>query len=162
MKLNDTPKEWLESYNDNIDFYNPDEKYPFTAMNQGSKCCPDKHPTFYGAILKSPQWQEWYKEQQRRFHEPITEAVFDIDESEGIGAIGDNHLQEFFKFIVSQYKKSLVEDLRKEFENKSGWYYVPDYYQDEALQEAYEHGACDILSSFEKRVEALISKEEER
>jgi len=94
-------KQWLYYYNKNIDFPFEDDN-PWTAMNHGATCCLDKHQTFYGAIMNSPQWQAWQNEHMRRRMLLGTSEqlpVFDIDECEGIGAISDEHLQEFFKFI---------------------------------------------------------------
>lgn len=102
MKRKNTKKDWLEYFSKNIDFGFGDAN-PWTAYNQGATCCPDKHQTFYGAIMKSPQWKAWYEEQMKRFSVSLEDksvAIFDIDECIGIGAIGDEHLQEFFRFIV--------------------------------------------------------------
>jgi len=105
-KAKNTKKDWLEYFNPSIKFAY-DDSNPWTAYTQGSSCC-DGHQTFYGAIMKSPQWNAWYEEQMKRFRElKLNEKTnqyegkptFDIDECIGIGAIGDEHLQEFFKFI---------------------------------------------------------------
>jgi hypothetical protein len=100
--------EWNKCFNKNIDFAF-DDGNPFTAINQGFPY-GDKFQTFYGAITKSSQWKNWYKEQMKRFREGqikknqfvTKKPVFDIDESIGIGSISDEHLQEFFKFIKEQ------------------------------------------------------------
>ena len=87
-------------YRDSIDFSCGDNN-PFTAMNTGADCCVDKHQTFYGAIMNSPQWKAWYKEMQERLCKVGQDGliVFDIDECESCGIISDRHLQEFFKFV---------------------------------------------------------------
>ena len=99
----------MEYFSKDIDFAF-DDANPWTAYNQGAECCADKHPTFYGTIMKSPQWKAWYGEQMKRFRESTVnektkkmegEPVFDMDECVGIGAIGDEHMQEFFKFVIT-------------------------------------------------------------
>lgn len=102
------------------------EEEAYTAMNQGATCCKDKHQTFYGAIIKSPQWQAWYKEQTKRFGELKLnkktnkyegEPTFDIDESVGIGAIGDRHLQEFFRFIEKEAREQVIGEITEILRN---------------------------------------------
>ena len=101
---NKDQKAFANHWNKNID-YACDKNDPFTALNQGADCCKNKHQTFYGAIVKSPQWHKWYEEQMKRFSEltndktKVAKPTFDIDESEGCGVISDGHIQEFFKFI---------------------------------------------------------------
>lgn len=99
MKRKSNKKDFADYYSKKIVFAWEDSN-PWTSYNQGADCCADGHQTFYGAIMKSPQWNEWYDEQMRRFADKDCELpMFDIDECIGIGTIGDHHLQEFFKFI---------------------------------------------------------------
>jgi len=101
-------KEQFADYWDSRIDYAFDKNCPWTALNQGASYCKDKHQTFYGAVTSSPQWSKWYEEQMKRFSELVFnkktcrydgKPTFDIDESEAVGAISQEHLQEFFKFI---------------------------------------------------------------
>lgn len=103
-------KEFADYYDKSIDFAF-DDSNPWTALNQGAKCCSDKHPTFYGTVTSSPQWKAWYDEQMRRFGESRLnektrmvegEPMFDIDETIGIGAISQEHFQEFLRFVIKK------------------------------------------------------------
>jgi hypothetical protein len=67
-------------------------------------CSDGFHPSFWKTVTSSPQWQAWYKEQSRRLSElrrnpKAKVAVFDIDESQECGWLGELHFQEFLKFI---------------------------------------------------------------
>lgn len=137
----------------------------FTAMDQGATCCKDKHQTFYGAIIKSPQWQAWYKEQTKRFSELKLnkknnkydgEPTFDIDESVGIGAIGDRHLAEFFKFVGQEaYDKGFEKGVA--IGAKRGMEYAKKL--DKFIEkEAYENALMD----FNKHAEGIRKNEREQ
>lgn len=130
VESDDRYKKFLSDAITRIEKEDKDEAY--TAMDQGATCCKDKHQTFYGAIIRSPQWQAWYKEQTKRFGELRLnkktnkyegEPTFDIDESVGIGAIGDRHLAEFFKFVGQEaydkgFEKGVAIGAKRGFEYK--------------------------------------------
>jgi len=35
------------------------------SLHQGATCCKDKHQTFYGAVVTSPQWELWQEKQSK-------------------------------------------------------------------------------------------------
>jgi len=67
--------------------------------------CPDGHSSFWRTIATSPEWQAWYKEQQKRFHKlsegKNVKEIYDINESQECGWLGKEHWASFVKFIKS-------------------------------------------------------------
>lgn len=65
----------------------PDDKTS-TCIQRATDCCDGYHQTIAGALLKSPEWSLWKK----------SNPSFDIDETETIDAMSDNHFQAFLEF----------------------------------------------------------------
>ena len=57
----------------------------------------DNEQDFYHTIIRSPQWEAWEKENDRRM--TAGEYSFDTAESRDLGLISQEHFQEFIKFI---------------------------------------------------------------
>jgi len=78
-----------------------------------------KNPTFYDTMVSSPQWKLWYEEMMRRFIENYKlneqkNRTFDIDESQECGWLGEDHFQEFLKFVSAQaVQEALDIELKK-------------------------------------------------
>lgn len=70
----------------------------WVSLDQGATCCKDKHQTFYGAIVNSPQWKAWEAHQRQK-------PTRDMAEVMELGVMSDGHFQEFLEFIESQLHK---------------------------------------------------------
>lgn len=66
----------------------------WVSLHQGATCCADKHQTFYGAVVRSPQWTAWEKHQRKQPTRDMAEVV-------ETGVMSDGHFQEFLKFCLS-------------------------------------------------------------
>jgi hypothetical protein len=71
---------------------NPDDKST-TRLAKVTKCCGGTHQTIAGALLGSRQWKEWYKHASKNI-------LFDVDETQEIDAMSDEHFQKFIQFVV--------------------------------------------------------------
>jgi len=50
-----------------------------------------EYQTIAGALLKSPEWQAWYKHASKNM-------LWDVDETQECGWMSDNHFREFMTF----------------------------------------------------------------
>jgi len=69
------------------------------SLHQNATCCEDKHQTFFGAVVSSPQWELWQKNQRKN-------PTRDLSEVEETGVMSDGHFQEFLKFCLTQLKEN--------------------------------------------------------
>ena len=69
-----------------------------------------KHQTIAGALLKSGQWKKWYDNASKNM-------IFDVDETEMIDAMSDEHFQEFMKFSSQDTIGGVKERLGDDFGN---------------------------------------------
>lgn len=67
------------------------------SLHQGASCCKDKHQTFYGAIVTSPQWGLWQEQQRKK-------PTRDMAEVEELGCMSSEHFQEFLGFCLATLK----------------------------------------------------------
>lgn len=73
-----------------------DEKQKaWISLHQGATCCKDKHQTFYGAVVTSPQWELWQEKQSKN-------PTRDMAEVEELGVMSSDHFQEFMTFCTKQ------------------------------------------------------------
>ncbi len=61
-----------------------------TRISRPCSSC-GKHQTIAGALLKSKQWQEWYKHASKHM-------LYDVDECTIIDAMSDEHFNDFMNF----------------------------------------------------------------
>jgi len=52
------------------------------------------HQTIAGALLKSKYWQEWYAHATKNM-------LYDVDETQTIDAMSDEHFQDFISFTIN-------------------------------------------------------------
>lgn len=65
-----------------------------TILKRSSDCCGGGHQTIAGALLKSPEWKAWYMYASKNH-------LFDVDETQELDMMGDEHFKAFVKFIKS-------------------------------------------------------------
>ena len=63
-----------------------------TILKRATKCCGGYHQTIAGALLGSKEWGLWYKHASKKM-------LYDVDETQEIDAMSDNHFQDFIRFI---------------------------------------------------------------
>lgn len=73
----------------------------WVSLNQGATCCKDKHQTFFGAVVTSPQWELWREKQSKN-------PTRDMAEVEGLGVMSTDHFQEFMQFCTLQLQDFYV------------------------------------------------------
>jgi len=61
-----------------------------------------KHQTIAGALLKSKEWEKWYKYASENM-------LFDVDETLTVDAMSDEHWNSFMKFLNDEILKVVVE-----------------------------------------------------
>lgn len=74
---------------------NPDDDST-TRIARATSCCDGYHQTIAGALLKSPEWREWYKYASENM-------LFDVDETQEVDAMSDNHFKTFIEFIKQSH-----------------------------------------------------------
>lgn len=63
-----------------------------------------KHQTIAGALLKSKEWDKWYKYASENM-------LFDVDETLTVDAMSDEHWNSFMKFLNNEVLKVVVEKI---------------------------------------------------
>jgi hypothetical protein len=63
-----------------------------TRIARATTCCGGFHQTIAGALLGSKEWKEWYKHASKNM-------LYDVDETQEIDAMSDNHFKDFINFI---------------------------------------------------------------
>jgi len=72
------------------------------------------HPTFWKTVIESLWWDEWEKEQARRFRADTKKGVYDMPEVMECGWISPGHFKEFMEFFIkSAYERGAEEMLEK-------------------------------------------------
>ena len=56
------------------------------------------YQTITGAVLRSPQWKEWYTYNQKN-------PKFDVDETQDTGWMSSEHFEAFIKFTNQEYSR---------------------------------------------------------
>ena len=86
-------RQWSGQYSKRIPFPFNDSN-PFTAFADGATCCgAHGHQTFYGAVVRSPEWRAWEEEQETE------ETCYDMPEVVECGSISSKHFAEFLAFV---------------------------------------------------------------
>lgn len=73
------------------DIYIIPEDPSTTLIKRATTCCNGHHQTIAGALLGSPQWEDWYAHASKS-------NLFDVGDTETIDVMGDKHFQAFIKF----------------------------------------------------------------
>jgi len=63
-----------------------------TLLARGTTCCDGHHQTIAGAMLSSKEWSRWYKHAEKNM-------LFDVNETQEIGDMSDEHWNAFIDFI---------------------------------------------------------------
>ena len=63
-----------------------------TLLARKTVCCGGYHQTIAGALLKSKEWEAWYKH-------ACDNMLYDVMETCTIDAMSDDHFRDFIKFI---------------------------------------------------------------
>lgn len=71
------------------------------SLHQNASCCKNKHQTFYGAVVTSPQWELWREKQSKN-------PTRDMPEVEELGVMSSDHFQEFMTFCTRQLQDFYV------------------------------------------------------
>ena len=66
-----------------------------TLLKRATTCCDGYHQTIAGALLGSNEWKDWYKYASKNM-------LFDVDETETVDAMSDNHFKSFIQFVKSK------------------------------------------------------------
>lgn len=64
------------------------------VLSRKTTCCGGQHQTIAGAMLNSKEWKAW---QKYNYLDP----QFDVDETQEVGDMSDEHWQAFIKWIKS-------------------------------------------------------------
>jgi hypothetical protein len=70
-----------------------------------------KHQTIAGALLKSKEWEKWYKYASENM-------LFDVDETLTVDAMSDEHWNSFMKFLADEVLKVVVEKIEEEIKKE--------------------------------------------
>lgn len=69
-------------------------------------CTCGPHSSWWQAIVRTPEWEAWYKEVGRRMSEQADrtigkplEGVWDVDESQECGWMSVEHAKDFLAFV---------------------------------------------------------------
>lgn len=74
------------------------------------------HDSIWKTVVKSPQWERWYKFQQGE------NQTYDTDECQELGIIGEKHFQDFIFFLMKEKREELVKISEKLEKGESdGW-----------------------------------------
>ena len=92
----------------------PTDEYS-TMLDRAVMCCNGFHQTIAGAILRSPQWQQWKEEVSRRMGIEPLKGVWDVDECEMCDAMSSEHFQSFLSFCqnMAKNKSKNISEKRK-------------------------------------------------
>ena len=63
-----------------------------TRLKRATSCCGGYHQTIAGALLKSKEWEAWYRYASANM-------LYDVDESLTVDAMSDEHFADFIKFV---------------------------------------------------------------
>lgn len=66
-----------------------------------------KHQTIAGALLKSKEWEKWYKYASENM-------LFDVDETLTVDAMSDEHWNSFIKFLNDEVLKVVKLEIEKD------------------------------------------------
>lgn len=66
--------------------------------------CKDGHPSIWKTLVESPQWKAWYEHASKNM-------LYDVDESQELGAMSTKHFQDFMGFNSQEAEKKVLEDL---------------------------------------------------
>lgn len=65
-----------------------------------------KHQTIAGALLKSKEWEKWYKYASENM-------LFDVDETLTVDAMSDEHWNSFMKFLNDEVLKVVIRKIEE-------------------------------------------------
>jgi hypothetical protein len=70
--------------------------------------CPKGHSSFHKTIIESPQWKKWRK------YAWEDKMLYDFPECEELGIIGEEHFQDFIKFVIKvDGRKVLIKEIEE-------------------------------------------------
>ena len=72
-------------------------------------CSDGPHFSWWQAIVRTPEWEAWYKYQQGK------NQMYDTDESQECGWMGENHAKDFLRFVRLKYKTKGKDKMGEEF-----------------------------------------------
>ena len=75
---------------------NPHDDSTTVIARATGGCCGGFHQTIAGALLKSKEWEAWYKHAQENM-------LFYVAETTELGDMSDKHFNAFINFIKNDY-----------------------------------------------------------
>lgn len=68
-----------------------------TVLARATECCGGHHQTIAGALLGSKEWGAWYEYASKNM-------LYDVDETQELGDMGDKHFNAFIEFVKNNIK----------------------------------------------------------
>lgn len=104
------------------------------------------HQTIAGALLKSKEWNSWYKYASENM-------LYDVDETLVIDAMSDGHFKSFIDFTLSTQREEMVSKLEGMKKTDCTYEGIRDPFGNHHCESCgYNAAITDIINSFKGRV----------
>ena len=95
-----------------------EEKHGWDENGGVYHCSDGEHPSWWLSIVKTPQWEAWYKHASKNM-------LYDVDECQECGWMSEAHAKDFLAFIYSQARlqerKDTLESVWEWIDRNKRW-----------------------------------------